>query len=59
MEAMRGEVGLSTEEHMWEGNPAGWSGFARKEEEVCCVFGKVTGLCDLLQLFFFVLTHVA
>lgn len=53
MEAMREGVGLSAEEHN-----TGWSGFARKEEEVCCVFGKVTGLCDLLRLFCFVLTHV-
>lgn len=57
MEGMRGGVGLSAEEHMWEGNCTGWSEYARKE--VCCVFGKVTGLCDLLWLFSFVLTHVA
>lgn len=59
MEAMRGGVGLSAEKHKWEGNPTVCSGFARKEEEVCCVFGKVTGFCDLLWLFCFVLTHVA
>lgn len=53
MEAMRGGVGLSAEELN-----TGWSGFARKEEEVCHVFGKVTGLCDLLRLLYFVLTHV-
>lgn len=41
--AMRGGVGISAEERMWEGNPAGWSGFARKEEEVCCL-EKLQGL---------------
>lgn len=54
MEAMREGVGLSAEELN-----TGWSGFARKEEEVCHVFGKVTGLCDLLRLLYFVLTHVS